>query len=1402
MKKFLLVASLVFFTYVVSFGQFGSGNLALLQAEASASNTSCSVVEINKASSGQAAISTTAITSSGAGGIRFSGSATSTGYVSHSNDGTLITFNGVNTTDVSSNVNTLNPRAVCTLNQLQTFAVATTYTGSSGNQTRSAGTLNNSNWFIADQGGVYTNGTSTASPSGNFRSCKPFGGIMYIAQASSTTTLIQVNTVSQPSGGTVTGLPGLTNNASLQDFYLVSSGTNGTSFDILYTISATSNTAGTIAKYSLVAGTWTSNGTYTTTFGGFGLAAEKSGSGASLYVSTGLGALTANSVIKLSDVNGYNTTLSITTANNIALYTAPAGKIIKGLDFVPVAPPATPSVNLSVSTNTATEAAATVVTVTATSSAPVNGNQTVSLGVAGTNITAGDYSLSSGTITILNGQTNASVTFTIVDDAVVEGTEIAVLSLSNPSAGIVLGTTVSQSIDITDNDVALPNVNLSLSTNSASEAAGTTVTVTATADAVVSGNQTVSLGVSGTGITTADYILGSGIITIPNGQTSGTTTLRIRNDAENEGVETLVLTISNPSAGILLGATTVQQVTIADNTCQPLIRTSTATSVNGAEISAFDAGTSRVFTVAGPAMEYYTLNAAGQLSGSVNMPFGFTPPVGFTAVPNSVVARNGLVAVGYAIVNSTTNAQDSGRVAFYDAASGNFIASVTVGYLPDMIIFSPDGTKILTANEGEPNSYGQGTSFDPDGSVSIIDMSGGPIAASVTTAVFTPFNGQLAALKAAGVRIFGPGATVAQDLEPEYIAITPDGTRAFVTLQENNAVAELDIASATFLQIKSLGLKNHSLSGNGLDASDQDGGISIQNWPVRGLYMPDAVSSFTAGGAVYYITANEGDSRAYTGYTEEIRVGNAGYQLDPTIFPNAATLKLNTNLGRLQLSNASGDTDNDGDFDEIHALGARSFSIWNSSFSQVFDSGDQLEQITAVQNPANFNSEGAAATFDSRSDNKGPEPEAATTGVVDGVLYAFIGSERTGDIFVYDISNPATPVFKQYIDHPADLGVEGLLFVPAAQSPTGKALIIASAEVSKTVTVYEFSTITGELVTVNTVQTADQGAVNVYGDCSGLIAKLTQNGASPVSGSVTTKVWIESTPSADFVRRHYEITPQANASTATGIVTLYFKQADFDAYNLLNTIKLPQSPADASGIANLLVIKYPGSSNDGSGLPASYTGTASTINPDDASIIWNAANSRWEVSFNVTGFSGFFIKSIGGSLPVRWIALQGKLDAGGRPVLEWKVQEQQVNQYVVEESADGYLFRSAGTVQSSGNGIHDYSYRGTARLTGTAWFRIRQQDIDGRNNLSAIVRLAAGNADAPVVYPNPSRAELIIQVPARLIGMPIRMVNLSGLVMRTIQHPGTVITENVSGIASGTYFLYFADGHNLKFVKQ
>ncbi|MCB1124827.1 MAG: bifunctional metallophosphatase/5'-nucleotidase, partial [Verrucomicrobiae bacterium] len=188
-------------------------------------------------------------------------------------------------------------------------------------------------------------------------------------------------------------------------------------------------------------------------------------------------------------------------------------------------------------------------------------------------------------------------------------------------------------------------------------------------------------------------------------------------------------------------------------------------------------------------------------------------------------------------------------------------SSVEVGFLPDMLVFTPDGSKLLVANEGEPrNNY----SLDPEGSVSIINMEAGAgnmLDSDVTTVGFSAFNADSASLVAQGVRIFGPGATVAQDLEPEYIAVSDDGATAYVVCQENNALAVVDIETATATAILPLGYKDWSSEGLFFDASDLSPDAFFANWPVKGMYQPDGIDFFTMGGQHYLITANEGSAR-------------------------------------------------------------------------------------------------------------------------------------------------------------------------------------------------------------------------------------------------------------------------------------------------------------------------------------------------------------------------------------------------------------------------------------------------------------------------------------------------------------------------------------------------------------
>ncbi|NWF49925.1 MAG: T9SS type A sorting domain-containing protein [Ignavibacteriaceae bacterium] len=424
---------------------------------------------------------------------------------------------------------------------------------------------------------------------------------------------------------------------------------------------------------------------------------------------------------------------------------------------------------------------------------------------------------------------------------------------------------------------------------------------------------------------------------------------------------------------------------------------------------------------------------------------------------NSVAVNAGIVAV--AIENN--DKQLPGKVVLFDV-NGNFLNEAEVGSLPDMLTFTRNGRFLVVANEGEPNSN---YSIDPEGSVSIIELKGRGKSLVVTNVTFDQFNGQEELLRQQGIRIYGPNASASEDFEPEYIAISDDDRFAYVTLQENNALAILDLNSKSILSIKPLGYKNHLMTGNELDASDKDNIVNITNWPVLGMYQPDGIAYFKSSGNGYLITANEGDAREYTNFVEESRVNSL--TLDPTAFPNGSTLKQNSKLGRLNVTNKLGDVDNDGDFDKLYCFGGRSFSIWDAQGNLIFDSGAQLEQITANAFPTHFNSTNDANnTFDNRSDNKGPEPEGVVVANILNRNFAFIGLERIGGVVVYDITNPSDPSFVQYINsrdfsgNPAagtagDLGPEGLLFIPFNRSPNLKPLLVVGNEISGSISIFQ-----------------------------------------------------------------------------------------------------------------------------------------------------------------------------------------------------------------------------------------------------------------------------------------------------------------------------------------------------------
>lgn len=516
--------------------------------------------------------------------------------------------------------------------------------------------------------------------------------------------------------------------------------------------------------------------------------------------------------------------------------------------------------------------------------------------------------------------------------------------------------------------------------------------------------------------------------------------------------------------------------------------------LGGAEISAFDAKSKRIFVTNGATNQIDIVSIKDPkkpvLFGRINL-----AKKGVTGI-QSVATKDGLVAIATQV---STDKAVPGKVFLADV-SGKLSPSapngIVVGSLPDSVHFSPNGQFIVTANEGEPTSYcltngALPTTTDPNGSVSIIDLSAPKLKA--TTVDFSAFDDRKNAMVYAGARVFGPNATVAQDLEPEYITISNDSEYAYVTLQENNAIATIDLTTKKVVSVNGLGFK--SFATDGLDPSDRDSAVKIAPANVFGMYQPDAIAQVTRGATTYLFTANEGDAREWpclmggTSTTaleaEDVRFGkNAAASVD-------ATLKSDAVAGRLKVtpftpaSVAGAPVNASTSITAGYSYGARSFSVWQASnvegvfpMTRVYDSGSSIEQYLSTNRAASFNADwntttGLVNAVDSRSSSKGPEPEGLAVGRAYGRMWMVLGLERDGGLMLYDVTDPTFPIFKSYINtsNPAgnllqstkktaaagDVSPEGILFVSDKESPTGKAMVIVSYELSGTVGIYQFS---------------------------------------------------------------------------------------------------------------------------------------------------------------------------------------------------------------------------------------------------------------------------------------------------------------------------------------------------------
>ena len=402
---------------------------------------------------------------------------------------------------------------------------------------------------------------------------------------------------------------------------------------------------------------------------------------------------------------------------------------------------------------------------------------------------------------------------------------------------------------------------------------------------------------------------------------------------------------------------------------------------------------------------------------------------------------------------------DNGRVAVFTCnADGTltFEQAYETGVQPDMVTFTPDDSRILTANEGEPREGYADGAVDPAGSVTVITVADG----TAVNVDFTAYDSNEERQKLVDAGIVMKKDTVpSEDLEPEYIAAGND--TAYVTLQEANAIAVIDLGSLKVTGIYSAGYEDYSTTAVDIDKKDEAYNPAVYE-SLRGIRMPDGVALYSVDGVDYIVTANEGDSREWGDYLNEDERDFGDGQTSPT---GKITAENSGLTGKVVFFDSS---DYDGlDSGLDYVFGGRSFTVFRadkSGLTEIYDSGSDFEAKTAEYIPENFNCSNDDKSLDDRSGKKGPESESITVGTVGERTYAFIGLERVGGVMVYDITDPAETVYVNYInsrdfseDIAGDDSPEGLCFIPAADSADGNAYLLAACEVSGTVAAYELT---------------------------------------------------------------------------------------------------------------------------------------------------------------------------------------------------------------------------------------------------------------------------------------------------------------------------------------------------------
>ncbi len=430
-------------------------------------------------------------------------------------------------------------------------------------------------------------------------------------------------------------------------------------------------------------------------------------------------------------------------------------------------------------------------------------------------------------------------------------------------------------------------------------------------------------------------------------------------------------------------------------------------------------------------------------------------------IPSSIALHGSLIAL--TLLNSKDITQN-GLLIFLNTDHLEIEKIYKTNPSPYSVTFTHNGKSVIVVNQGEPDEF---LVHDPTGSISLfsteqmeeVENTLSQKNTNIQTITFEDFNNT----KIEGASFSFPGASFTEAIQPETIALYPNQNKAIISLQANNAIAILDLNKKEITQIIGLGYK--SWFNQKIDISDQDGKINLQTWPIYSLYQPDGLAVYKDKKEnVYWVTANEGKMHNYKGYISGERVHNL--MLDYKAFPKSRRFQDMDQLGRLKVNVKLGDEDGDGDYDALYTFGARSISIWSETGERIWDSGSMIEEFLAQKRGKNgFNASHDNNIFDQRSDDKGAEPENIILIRLNNRIYAFVGLERDSSIMIFDITTPETSFIAGYattrnfkdssLSKHQDLGVEGLLYIPAKDSPNKKPLLITCNEISSTTRLYE-----------------------------------------------------------------------------------------------------------------------------------------------------------------------------------------------------------------------------------------------------------------------------------------------------------------------------------------------------------